>query len=114
MWMALPRHGSHLEHSTAEIASRTVEPQPQHHERIVNRTDESDSSLRRSSQIYWCIRLIKSGLRQIHRWYSRPTKDSCHEQHNQHPTASLHGHVTPRAAKLLSQTSDVNESRLTC
>jgi hypothetical protein len=49
MWIALPRHGCRSEHPTAEIAPWTVEPQPRHHEWLANRTDESDSSLRRRS-----------------------------------------------------------------
>jgi hypothetical protein len=108
MWMALPGHGCcRSEHPTAEIARCTVEPQPRHHEWVANRTDESDSSLGRRSYIYRCIRLIESGLRQVHWRYSRSTKDSCQEEQNQHPTASLHDHVTPSAGKLLPQTSDV-------
>jgi hypothetical protein len=82
MWMALPRHGCRSEHPTAEIAPCTVEPQPRHHEWVANRTDKSDSSLRRSSQIYRRIGLIESGLRQVHWWYSRSTKDSCQEEQN--------------------------------
>jgi hypothetical protein len=49
MWMALPRHDCGIEHPTPELAPCTVEPQPRHHERVANRTDESDSSLRRRS-----------------------------------------------------------------
>jgi hypothetical protein len=49
MWMALPRHGCCSGLPTAEIAPGTVEPQPRHHEWDANRTDESDSSLRRRS-----------------------------------------------------------------
>jgi hypothetical protein len=46
MWMALPRHDCRSKHPTTEIAPRTVEPQPRHHEWVANRTDESDTSLR--------------------------------------------------------------------
>jgi hypothetical protein len=63
------------------------------------RTVECESSLRRRSQIHRCIRFIESGLRQVHWWYGRSTKDSCQKEQNQHPTASLHGHVTPNAGK---------------
>ncbi len=49
MWMALPWHGCGFERPPAEVAPCTVEPQPRHHERVANRTDESDSSLRRRS-----------------------------------------------------------------
>jgi hypothetical protein len=47
--MALPRHDYRSGHPTAEIAPRTVEAQPRHHEWVADRTDESDSSLRRRS-----------------------------------------------------------------
>jgi hypothetical protein len=66
MWMALRRHGYCSEHPTAEIAPCTVEPQPRHYEWNANRTDESERSLRRRSQIHRCIRLIESSLRQVH------------------------------------------------
>ena len=49
MWMALLRHGCRSGHATAEIAPCTVEAQPRHLEWDANRTDESDSSLRRRS-----------------------------------------------------------------
>jgi len=94
MWMALRRDDYCSEHPTPEIAPCTVEAQPRHHDCVANRADECDSSLRRRSQIYRRIRFIESSLRQVHWWYSGSTKDSCHEEQNQHPTASIHGHVT--------------------
>jgi hypothetical protein len=99
MWMGVRRHGYCSEHPTADNARCTVEPQSRHYEWDANRTDESERSLRRRSQIHRCIRLIESSLRQVHWCYSRSTKDSCQKEQNQHPTASLHGHVTPSAGK---------------
>src|SRR5208282_1728985 len=75
-WMALPRHGWGRKYRTADNAPCTVERQDRHHEWVAYRTDVSERSLRRRSQIYGCIRLIESGLRQVHRWYSGSTKDS--------------------------------------
>ena len=112
MWMALRRHGYCSEHPTADNAPCTVEPQPRHHEWVADRTDESERSLRRRSQIHRCIRFIKSSLRQVYWQYSGSTKDSCQQQQNQQPTVSPHGHITPRAAKLLRQTSDVKRDVL--
>jgi len=94
MWMALPRHGWGREYRTADNAPCTVERQARHHEWVANRTDVSKRSLRRRSQIYGCIRLIESSLRQVDWWYSGSTKDSCQKKQNQHPTVSFHGHVT--------------------
>ena len=97
--MALPGDGCRSDHRTADHATCTVEPQPRHYEWVANRTDESERSLRRRSQIHRCIGLIESGLRLVHRWYSGSTKDSCQQKQNQHPRVSLHGHVTPSVGK---------------
>jgi hypothetical protein len=99
MWMALPRHGCRSEHPTTYHAPCAVEPQTGHHEWVTNRTDECERSLRRRSYIYGCIRLIESGLRQVHRWYSGSTKDSCQEEQNQQSKVSLHGQITLSAGK---------------
>jgi hypothetical protein len=66
MWTALRRHGHGSEHPTADNAPYTVEPQPRHHERVTDGTDESERNLRRRSQIHRRIRFIKSSLRQVH------------------------------------------------
>jgi hypothetical protein len=65
MWTALRWHGQWSEHPTADNTPYTVEPQPRHHEWVTDRTDESERSLRRRSQIPRCIRFIKSSLRQV-------------------------------------------------
>lgn len=49
MRVALRWRGCGSEDSTAEIGPGAVEPEPRHHEWGANRTDESDSSLRRRS-----------------------------------------------------------------
>jgi hypothetical protein len=110
--MALPRHGWAFKYRTADNAPCTVERQARHHEWVDNRADVSERSLRRRSQIYGCIRLIESSLRQVHWWYSGSTKDSCQKKQNQHPTVSFHGHVTPSGEKLLPQASDVKRGAL--
>jgi hypothetical protein len=112
MWMALPRHGWGCKYRTADNAPCTVERQARHHQWVANRIDHSEISLRRRSQIYGCIRLIESGLRQVQGWYSGSTKDSCQKKQNQDPTVSLHGHVTPSVEKLLPKTSDVKRGAL--
>jgi hypothetical protein len=94
--MALPRHGWGCQCLTADNAPCTVERQARRHEWVANRIYESERNLRRRSQIYGCVRLIESGLRQVHWWYSGSTKDSCQKKQNQHPTESFHGHVTPK------------------
>ena len=99
MWMALTGDGCRSDHRTADNATCTVEPQPRHYEWAANGTDESERSLRGRSQIHRCIGLIESGLRKVHRWNNGCTKDSCQQEQNQHPTVSLHGHVTPSARK---------------
>ena len=101
--MALPRYGWGCKYRTADNAPCTVERQARHHEWIANRTDVPERSLRRRSQIYGGIRLIESGLRQVHWRHSRSAKDSCQKKQNQHPMVSFHDHVTPGGEKLLPQ-----------
>jgi phage portal protein BeeE len=107
MWMALPRHGCRSEQPTADNAPRTVEPQARQ-EWVAYRTHAAESSLRRRrSWVYRCIRLIVTGLRQVHWWYSKSTKDSGREEQNQNPTASIHDHPPQVRPSLPPQTSDV-------
>src|SRR5258708_4343150 len=100
MWRALPRHGCRSEHQTPDNAPRTVEAQARHQKWVANGTHAADRRLRRRSQVYRCIRLIVNRLRQVHWWYGESAKDSGHEEKNQNPTVSLHGHPTPIAPKL--------------
>jgi hypothetical protein len=97
--MALPGDGCRSESPSADKAACTVEPRPRHYKWVGNRTDESERSLRGRSQIHRCIGLIESGLRQVHGRYSGSSKDSCQQEQSQHPTVSLHGHVTPSVGK---------------
>jgi hypothetical protein len=96
MTRALPRH----EHQTPDNAPHTVEPQARHQKWVANGTHAVDRRLRRRSQVYRCIRLVVTGLRQVHGWYGGSTKDSGREEKNQNPTVSFHGHPTPIAAEL--------------
>jgi hypothetical protein len=47
--MPLPRDGCHSDNRNADNAPCTVEPQTWHYEWDVNRTDETERSLRRKS-----------------------------------------------------------------
>ena len=106
--MAVPRHGCRSEHQSTDNGPRTIKPQARHQERAANKTHAAECSLRRRSQVYRCIRLVVTGLRQVHWWYSESPKDSGREEENQNPTVSLHGGHPPQLRRsLLPQTSDV-------
>jgi hypothetical protein len=80
--MALLRQGCRSKQSTADSASRTVEPQARHPQWVTDKAHPTEYFLQRKSYVYGGVGLIVGGIGQVKWGDGESTQDSCQEEQN--------------------------------